>query len=91
MKPAFALIACLAAAPAFAAETPLPMTYGLFETAIAHTDLDSCPAQLAKEGTFCRATLRHDEIHVFAFSREDGNPLVGFASYSFDELEQHLN
>ena len=91
MKPAFALIACLAAAPAAAAETAMPMTYGLFETAIAHTDLDSCPAQLAKPDTFCRATLRHDEIHVFAFSREDGNPLVGFVSYPFDELAKHLN
>lgn len=91
MKPAFALIACLAAAPAVAAEAPLPMTYGLFETAIAHTDLDSCPAQLAKEDAFCRATLRHDEIHVFAFSREGDNPLVGFASYSFDDLAAHLN
>ncbi|KIC39234.1 hypothetical protein RA26_00770 [Leisingera sp. ANG-M7] len=91
MKPVFALITCFAAAPAVAAETAMPMTYGLFETAIAHTDLDSCPAQLAKPDTFCRATLRHDEIHVFAFSREDGNPLVGFASYAFDDLAQHLN
>ncbi|KIC26544.1 MULTISPECIES: hypothetical protein [unclassified Leisingera] len=90
MKPAFALIACLAAAPAVAAETAMSMTYGLFETAIAHTDLDSCPAQLAKPDTFCRATLRHDEIHVFAFSRDGESPLVGFASYSFDELARHL-
>ncbi|MEW2911526.1 hypothetical protein [Leisingera sp. JC11] len=91
MKPAFALIACLAAAPAFAAETAMPMAYGLFETAVAHADLDSCPSALAKEGSFCRATLRHDEIHVFAFSREGDNPLVGFASYSFDEFAEHLN
>ena len=91
MKPALTLIACFAAIPAFAADTPVPMTYGLFETAVAHTDLDSCPAQLATQDTFCRATLRHDEIHVFAFSREGENPLVGFASFSFDELAQHLN
>ena len=91
MKPLYTLIACLASAPALAAETPLPMNYGLFETAVAHTDLNSCPERLAQADTFCRATLRHDEIHVFAFSRTGDNPLVGFASYSFDDLAEHLN
>ncbi|WP_264213310.1 hypothetical protein [Leisingera thetidis] len=90
MNPVPALIACLFAAPAFAADIPLPLTYQLFETAVAHTDLDSCPGDLAQDGVFCRATLRHDELHVFAFSRDGENPLVGFASYSFDDLAAHL-
>ncbi|MGR3759130.1 hypothetical protein ACUXV3_03190 [Roseobacteraceae bacterium NS-SX3] len=85
-----ALIASLAAVPAFATDSSQPLTYEIFETAVAHADLDSCPAELARDGVFCRATLHHDDVHVFAFSEAGDSPLVGFSSYPFDSLAAAL-
>lgn len=77
----------LAGATAVLAEpTPMPLTYAQFEAAVVHVDLESCPEQLRQAGTFCRATLNHDEIHVFAFSKEGDSPMTGFTSYPADTL-----
>jgi hypothetical protein len=62
------------------------LTYAQFEAAVPHMDLDSCPAALTQENTFCRVTLRHDEIHVFVFSEADDSPMIAFKSYPADGL-----
>ncbi|MEP4035890.1 hypothetical protein [Pseudophaeobacter sp.] len=66
---------------------PLPFTYETFETAVPHIDLEACPAALPQVDSFCRATVHHEEIHVFAFSYEGDSPMVGFASYSAEGLD----
>ncbi|PVA11474.1 hypothetical protein DC366_00380 [Pelagivirga sediminicola] len=89
-KPALAAALALCAAPLFAAGTA-QLTYAQFELAVPHLDLEACPASMAEDGTFCRATLRHDEIHVFSF-REDGDqPMTGFQSFPADGLHALLD
>ena len=91
MTPKLATIACTLASTAVADQAPVPMNYELFETAVAHTDLETCPLNLSQSGVFCRATLHHDEVHVFAFSEEGDQALVGFASYPFEDVAAELN
>jgi hypothetical protein len=77
---------------AFAGEAQeIPVSSEVFEAAVAHTDLDSCPADLAQEAVFCRATLAHEEVHVFGFSTEGESLLAGFASYDATDLPKLLN
>ncbi len=83
-------VIALFAAPSFA-EQQLPLTYDVFETAIPHVDLEKCPAELPQSDSFCRATLKHDEIHVFAFSENGDNAMVGFATFPFAPLASQLN
>lgn len=73
------------------AEEAQPMTYEMFEAAVPHIDLDSCPADLMHQDRFCRASIHHEEIHVFAFSLNGESPLVGFKSYDAEGVESLLN
>lgn len=87
--------ACTTAALIFAAaplwaDTTTPLTYEQFEAAVPHTDLETCPDALAQEDVFCRATMRHEEIHVFAFHNEGENLFAGFKSYPADGLSALL-
>ncbi len=93
MTRALLAISILALTPAlvFADTQPLPMTYEVFEAAVPHFDLDTCPAELDGADVFCRATFQNEEIHVFAFSENDSNPMTGFASYPADGLITLLN
>ncbi len=75
----------LAAFPALA-DTAALLTYEQFEAAVPHVDLETCPDALAQEDVFCRATLRHEEIHVFAFDNDGENLFAGFKSYPADGL-----
>lgn len=59
----------------------LPFTYLMFEASVPHVDLPACPVDLAREGVFCRVALLNDEFHIFVFSEEGDQPLVGFESY----------
>ncbi|WP_170324665.1 hypothetical protein [Ruegeria arenilitoris] len=90
MKMTLTLIAGLTATTALAADLAVPLTYEVFETSVAHTDLETCPKNLPQTETFCRATLYHDEIHVFAFSENGDSPMVGFNSYPLEEIALHL-
>ncbi len=76
----------LAAAPLWADATPATMTYEQFEAAVPHMDLENCPEALAQENVFCRATLQHEEIHVFVFSQDGDSPFVGFKTYPADGM-----
>ncbi|MFA7433063.1 MAG: hypothetical protein WCZ72_05045 [Gemmobacter sp.] len=76
----------LSALPVLADEA-MPFGYGIFEGAVPHLDLETCPAELAGENRFCRLTIGHDEVHVFAFSRDGDVPLVGHASWHADDLD----
>lgn len=67
------------------------LTYEMFEAAVPHIDLEACPPDLAQQDIFCRASIHHEEIHVFAFSLDDDSPLVGFKSYSAEGVESLLN
>ena len=68
----------------------MPLTYDVFEAAIPHVDLADCPASLAGEDIFCRATLASDAIHVFAFTEDNDSPLVGFATFETDSMAELL-
>ena len=78
-------------APAFADPAATPLLYEQFENSVAHVDLETCPAPLPVADTFCRATLKHEEVHVFAFSENGDSPMVGFASFELSGLETLLN
>ncbi|MEP1328818.1 hypothetical protein [Pseudophaeobacter sp.] len=73
-----------------AAAPALPLTYETFEAAVAHIDLETCPVSLPQADSFCRASIHHEEIHVFAFSLQGDSPMVGFASFSAKGLEPLL-
>ncbi|EBA16201.1 hypothetical protein RSK20926_20785 [Roseobacter sp. SK209-2-6] len=92
---ALGLATLSSASPLLASETvqgtPLPLTYEQFEAAVPHIDLETCPAALPQTESFCRASIHHEEIHVFAFSLEGESPMIGFASYSAEGLEPLLN
>ena len=75
----------IVAAPAMADDAGL-LTYELFETAIAHVNLEECPGDLAGEGHFCRMTMNNDAMHVFAFTEEGEQAMVGIRSYYADEM-----
>jgi hypothetical protein len=92
LPPLAALLFGLPITSAFADETrQIPLSYVIFEAAVAHIDLESCPADFAQEGVFCRATRAHEEVHVFAFSTEGNGLLAGFASYDATDLPKLLN
>lgn len=91
MRPFVLLSLALLPAPVLADSAPLPLSYQMFEAAVLHVDLELCPADLAGEGRFCRAAMLHDEIHVFAFSEEGDQPMVGFRSWPVDRIAAQLN
>ena len=62
------------------------LTYERFETAIGHVNLSECPGDLAGEGRFCRMTMHNDAFHVFAFTEEGDQPLVGIRTWYEDEI-----
>ncbi len=76
----------ICATTALADPSTPPLLYEQFETAVPHMDLETCPESLAQPETFCRATLQHDEFHVFVFSEREDSPMVGFASFSAEGL-----
>ena len=82
-RTALALATILPAA-ALAEAQPLPFTYEAFEAAVPHVDMAVCPVDLAEEGGFCRLALFNDAFHVFVFTEEGDQPLVGFQSYDAD-------
>ncbi|TDE35254.1 hypothetical protein E1B25_17770 [Antarcticimicrobium sediminis] len=83
--PLSALVLALLALPALA-QDPQPLTYAMFEAAVPHVDLETCPDSLPQQDSFCRASVKHSEIHVFAFSEYGDSPMIGFASFPADQL-----
>lgn len=87
----FPILAALAAisinAPIAHAGDPMQMTYTEFEASVPHLDLEECPAVLAAPGVFCRISLASEAIHVFVFSENGDQPLVGFRSWEEDDYE----
>lgn len=61
------------------------LTYEVFEAAIAHVDLESCPAEFDSEANFCRMTLNAEMAHVFVFSHSDTQPLLAVKSYELTD------
>lgn len=68
-----------------------PLTYDIFEASIPHMDLETCPIALQTENVFCRATLHHEELHVFVFSFDGDSPMVGFQTFPAEGIETLLN
>lgn len=92
LPPLAALIFGVAYTPLFAGSAEdLPLSYSIFEAAVPHIDLVTCPVALAGDDVFCRATLAHEEVHVFAFRATGDSHLAGFASYEATELPKLLN
>ncbi len=84
------LTASLLTFPALANAAPSALTYEQFEYSVQHVDLDLCPMELAEPGRFCRATINHDEIHVFVFDDNGDQPLIGYHAYSAEKLDTIL-
>lgn len=63
---AAALLPLAAAQPAAAA---CSFAYPAFEASVPHVDLADCPAGVAP-GTFCRAAIANDMLHVFVFAED---------------------
>lgn len=81
-----ALASLAAIVPASAQSPVCPMTYVKFELAIAHVDLEECPAEVAGKDRFCRASTSSDRLHVYAFDLAGGQCLVGMHSYEQDRF-----
>jgi hypothetical protein len=69
------------------AQTACPMTYAAFEFAVPHLDLKACPADLARDGAFCRASTGNDAVHVFVFSQQGDQCLLVVKSYKEGQYE----
>ncbi len=92
LSPLSALILGFTTTGAFADnDAPLTLNYAAFEAAVPHIDLESCPTSVTVGDVFCRATMAHDQIHVFVFSQAGESPLVGFASFDAEALTTLLN
>lgn len=61
------------------------MTYEVFERAVQHVDLPSCPAEFDPEQVFCRLTLASEEAHVWVFDTEGDQVLLAIKTYALDE------
>lgn len=55
-------------------------TYEMFEAAVPHADLESCPGDFAQREVFCRLTMAGGMLHVFVFSLEGDQPLLAIES-----------
>jgi hypothetical protein len=64
------------------AQSACPLSYKVFEFAVPHLDLEKCPKDLAKAGTFCRASTANDAVHVFIFEEKGDQCLLTVKSYS---------
>lgn len=62
-----------------------PLSYEVFEAAVAHVDLERCPAEFADEEVFCRMTLANGQAHVFVFSMDPDTPLLAIKSLELTE------
>ncbi|MFP7673904.1 hypothetical protein ACG74X_11190 [Marivita sp. S0852] len=61
------------------------MSYQIFEASIKHVDLETCPADVDGDSTFCRMTLASDLAHVFVFSDDGEQPLLSVRSYELGD------
>jgi len=86
MRVAFVALASLIGSVVNAQDTDT-LTYEMFETAIHHVNLLDCPGELSGEGRFCRMTIHNDAFHVFAFSEEGEQPMVGLKTWYEDEID----
>jgi hypothetical protein len=78
---AMTTVATLMVGSSAALATPCPMTYGNFQVAIPHVDVENCPAELAGKERFCRASIASDQVHVYAFDGEGDKCLLAMKSY----------
>ena len=84
MRRQFLFAACAAAFSTTTwAASPHVLTYSEFEESVPHFDLADCPASMATPDAFCRVSFNGDAVHVFVFSEEGDQPMIGFRS--FDE------
>ena len=74
-------IATFAAAQANA-QSACPLNYNALEFAVPHLDLEKCPRDVAKAGTFCRVSTANDAVHVFVFEEKGDQCLLTVKSYS---------
>ncbi len=64
-----------------------PMSYDTFELAVPHLDLETCPAELAVDGTFCRAAMALHGLAVYQFADDEGERcLVRVVRFEEDEV-----
>ncbi len=90
MKLRLAFSAILLGSPAIAQEAET-FTYQMFETAVMHVNLEECPGELAGEGRFCRMTMHNDAFHVFAFSEDGEQPMIGLQTWYEDEIDMDFD
>jgi hypothetical protein len=74
------------AGPALAQTADCPFPYPVFEFAVPHIDLDTCPVQVAAEGAFCRGSIANDSLHVFVFDDEGEQCLRQVVSLTEEEF-----
>lgn len=86
---AIAAAVCLAM-PASAQDGEM-FTYDMFETAVQHVNLADCPEELAGEGRFCRMTMHNDAFHVFAFTENGEQLMVGLRTWYEDEIDMDFS
>lgn len=84
---AAASVTALSGVPAGADNAPCALTYEVFESAVAHLDIDHCPDKSFKDQAFCRVVVGGNQAHVFYFSSNDGQCLLKVESFNDDELD----
>ena len=65
------------------------VSYALFEGAVPHIDLESCPASMGIEETdvICRASVANDMLTVYAFEDHGFMCLKALRSYESSEFK----
>lgn len=63
-----------------------PITYETFEYAVPHIDSESCPGADRPEGSFCRASVGGNMVHIFYFAENGDHCLLKVKSFDEDEF-----
>ena len=79
---------CVGLTNAAWAET-CPMSYDAFEVGVPHTDMETCPESMQKEGTYCRLSVVAEIATVFAFE-EQTDCIVATKVYYEDEFDVRI-
>jgi hypothetical protein len=61
------------------------LPYAVFEAAVEHADLATCPADFDAEKMFCRLTIAADAAHVFVFAYDGDQLLQAVKTYDLGE------
>lgn len=85
------VLAVMLTGQVLAASPQCPMTYEIFELAVPHIDMETCPQSADNDSAFCRASVGSDQVHVFYFDTQADQCLLKVVSYEDDAFTLELD